>query len=279
MPPTLTAPHPIFALSRERSRSYLYWARRLVQAEGVILLLGALMMFLRGYVPSTSPYAWLGVAALGILSLTLGWQVGRGSAPAVMILLGLSISRGVMNFVPGAPEWWTTFPLLTLVELFVFTQGARGAIALAQRGGSSAKPAAAPIPVKPIARTELRVPQPNAQPGIVARKPFKFIMPVEPDTQAEERDRRFAVDCAVAALAGAISIVYMSTDVPTHSEGLQGLGETLLVMFGMFNFLVTVVLLVSSIFARKGKSWAKGLRVAAYTVLIGEALIWIRIKI
>ena len=127
MPLTATAPHPLFVLPPERGRTYLNWARWLAYAEGIILVLGAAMMISRGQISQIKI-----TVGLAILSLTLGWQVGRGSAGAAMILLGLSISRGVMTFIPGAPEWWTTFPPLTLLELFVFGQGARAAIAHAQ---------------------------------------------------------------------------------------------------------------------------------------------------
>lgn len=131
MPPlTATAPHPLFVLPHDRSRTYLNWARWLALAEGIILLLGAAMMISRGGFSAPA-------VGLGILSLTLGWQVGRGSPHAAVILLGLSISRGVMTLVPGAPEWWTTFPLLTLLELFVFAQAARGSIALAEPSSQS----------------------------------------------------------------------------------------------------------------------------------------------
>lgn len=111
---------------------------------------------------------------LGILSLTLGWQVGRGSPHAAMILLGLSISRGVMTFVPGAPEWWTTFPLLTLLELFVFAQAARGAIALAEPDRATAV---------------------SASPdGIWAR--------------------RFFVDCVAVAIIAPLSYIAMNIRIP-----------------------------------------------------------------
>src|SRR5215208_132823 len=131
MLPMLTATHPIFALPSERSRSYLQWAQRLAQVEGVILLMGAWMMIYRSGVAHTSRLA-VGALLLSLMSLTLAWQVGRGSARAAMILLGLSVSRGVMTLAPGGPDWWTTFPPLTMLELFVFAQGARGAIALTQ---------------------------------------------------------------------------------------------------------------------------------------------------
>src|SRR6478672_2886919 len=97
-----TAPHPIFVLPRERSHSHLKWARILAQAEGIVLLLGSFIMIARGGVLHPSVVA-LGAVALSIISLTLGWEVGRGSVLAAAILLGLSISRWVMTFIPGAP--------------------------------------------------------------------------------------------------------------------------------------------------------------------------------
>jgi hypothetical protein len=81
-----------------------------------------------------SPSEAAGAAALAILSLTLGREVGRASLPAAIILLGLSISRGVATGLPGAPEWWKTFPLLTLLELIVFGMSVRAALAVERPG-------------------------------------------------------------------------------------------------------------------------------------------------
>jgi uncharacterized membrane protein len=74
------------------------------------------------------------------------------------------------------------------------------------------------------------------------------------------------------------SFFAMNTNIPS-GEGLMGVFETLLVLFGFFNSVLAVVLLVSAVGARKGKRWAERVRAAVYWVLLGQVLLWLSIKI
>jgi hypothetical protein len=275
MPLTLSASHPIFVLPSDRSRSYLRWAKWLAYIEGTILLMGSLMILSRTGVAHMNQLA-IGAAALAILSLSLGLHVGRGSARAGVILLGLAISRGVMTFVPGAPDWWTTFPLLTVLELFVFAQAVRAAVALTR--DEDVIVTTAPITARAFA-TAPPIPKPHAQTTApTAPRPFRYIAPV-PDPQAELIGPRSPfVDYVVAGVIGVFSLFAMNTHIPS-GEGLMGVGETLLVLFGFFNFVLVVILLVSAAKARKGKRWAQRVRGGVYWLLLGEVMLWIRLKI
>src|SRR4051812_45972133 len=218
---TPTVAPPQLALPDMRGRLPLTLARWLAYAEGIILLLGAVMMVGSG-AAAHSPLVVPGTCVLAILSLTLGLKVGRGSAPAAMILLGLSISRGVATALPGAPEWWTTMPQLTLIELIVFGLATRATRVVESVGATGEK--------------------------ISARRSFE----TSPQAREDVPARNFRRDVVIAGVLAVLSMMAMAVRVPTHNEGLQGLGEELIVILGALNFLLAIVLLVSGTAARKG---------------------------
>ena len=276
MSSVLTSTHPFFAISHERARSYIKWGRRLAQAEGIILLIGSCAMLPSvASTLSTNPLA-LVVAAMGVLSLTLGWYVGRGSAVAAVILLGLSISRAAMVLVPGAPDAWTTMPLFALVELFVFGQAARGAIALSN-------PDTHDIPEAPIIPSVVQ-PLPVARPLDPSVKwpvPWVEVSDTAPTSSISSilsRANPFAVDLFVAAVVVALGVFAMTRPIP-HSEGLQGWGETLVAAIGFLNLAPAIMLAVSGNEARKGKVWGRRVRLGVYAFFASEALIWFQFAV
>jgi hypothetical protein len=124
---------PSLALPDSPSALPFTLARWLAYAEGIILLFGACMMVSSGVAGHSSRGA-AGTVVLAILSLTLGWEVGGANLPAAVILLALSISRGITPALPGAPDWWKTLPLITMVELIVFGMSVRAALRVERLG-------------------------------------------------------------------------------------------------------------------------------------------------
>jgi hypothetical protein len=226
MNPTPTAAQPSFALPESPGTLPFTLARWLAYAEGIMLLFGACMMVSSG-AAGHSPSVAAGAAVLAILSLTLGWNVGRANLPAAVILLLLSISRGFVTGLPGSPEWWTSPPLLTMVELIVFGISVRAALSVERLGSA----------------------------------------PMDAAT------RNFRMDVVIAGTLAVLSMMAMAIHVPTHNEGLQGLGEELIVGLGFLNFVLAIILLVSGNVARKGSTWGKAIRWLAYMPIGAQAVV------
>jgi hypothetical protein len=273
MPPMLTTTHPIFALPRERSRSYLNWGRRLAQAEAILLLFGACSLLdasaASGHI---NPFA-IAAAGMAILWLILGHYVGRGSAHAAIILLGLSISRQAMAFMPGASEFWTALSPLILVDLFVFAQAARGAIALAR-----------PIIASPMETATVFRPRPApALASTVSGREFKW--PVDwVESSASERATptsiwapNFSVDFTVAASLVAVAMAWLNHAAGVNTEGVGGLAALFDYVCALFHLIVATVLFAAAYGGAKGKSWARGTRTFAYGALLLETLTLVRI--
>jgi hypothetical protein len=248
-----------------------------------------------------------GVAALAVISIFLGWQTGKGSAVAVIVLLGHSASRGLTTYLGIAPEWWATWPGITLLELVVFGQGVRGAIALAQEerralrrrvaarhaaerqaSGAAEAPTASQVRVPPqpvVAAKPVNVAKSvETQPSPVAQRKAEFIpLHLEPfdatDTAPQEEiwARPGFMDFVVVGLVALYSLKLMSTRV-SHSEGLQGVPEALEVMFGFFNMALAVLLLIGSRAASRQKGWGIRLRKLVYLAFAFQFLAWLRIK-
>src|SRR3954471_2510627 len=143
MLPDFDPTHPFFAVPHDRSRSYLAWARRLAQAEAFFVLFATCSAVDPGAGSvQINPYVIAGLV-LGISLLTLGNFVGRGSARAAVLLLGLSISRELILFLPGMSAFLRGFAPFLLLDLILYTQALRAAVALSQpeTGSPVAKPA------------------------------------------------------------------------------------------------------------------------------------------
>jgi len=273
---SLLAPtHPFFAISPERARSYVTWGRRLAQAEGIILLIGACAM-LPPVDPGfpINPFS-IGVAALGFLSLTLAWYLGGGSPSAAVILLGLSISRAAMLLVPGAPDAWATAPILALLELFVFGQAARGAIALAKpqaRENPEAPIIPSPRHVASVAQTR------TAPPALDPNFKWPVAWTEEPQASHPTWINGFGADLAVAAIVAGLGLYALTRPIP-HNEGLQGMSEALTALVGLFNLLPAALLVIGGNAARKDKTWGRRLRFVVYFFFASEVLIWIQFSL
>lgn len=271
MPPALDASHPVFALPPERSRAYLRWTQRLAQAEGIILLIGSGLTAVGGRTAAGSATAGVGIVALALLSLTLGWQVARGSPRAAVILLGLSVSRSLAALAPGAAEWWTSPLPLTLLELFVFAQGVRGAIALAQHHASADPFAGSAAAVELMTPGMARVLGEATAAGADRWSRLERYLESRL-ARLRQWPRSAPIDIAVAVVIGWFSVRGMTTPIP-RGEGLIGLAEVLTCLFSAVNFLVSVTLLVAARGTLKAKTWATGLRVCAYVLL--AASVWV----
>jgi hypothetical protein len=281
MQPILTQTHPIFSLPRDRSRSYLKWGRRLAQAEGILLLLGSCGMLASAAATHQINGFAVGAAGIAVLWLALGWYLGRGSLVAAIILFGLTISRLAMVFVPGVSEFITSLPWIVL-DLFVFTQATRGAIALTQP--IIARPVAAPVVARPS-----RVP-PSA--SRVMGEGFKW--PVDwvesPTTSSatsfwadafhdlrRKTSPNFTVDFIVASSLVAVSMAWFNVGARVDTSGAGGLAALVDFVFALFHLILATVLFAAAHNAEKGKAWARGLRGFGYGMLLVEALFWIRI--
>src|SRR2546423_3981383 len=154
----LTPSHPAFAVPRDTARSYLTWARRLAQLEAVVLFFATCSLVTA---PTGGQANGVAVAivsmAMALLYLTLGYYVGQGNPRAAVTLLGLSIVRAVMAFLPGQTNLGMLVAPLLLADLFLFTQASRAAISLAQRApvnpfttGETSNLAPTPVLPKPV---------------------------------------------------------------------------------------------------------------------------------
>ncbi|MFL5478561.1 MAG: hypothetical protein ACJ79X_06055 [Gemmatimonadaceae bacterium] len=288
---TPTVAQPAVALADAPSRVPLTVARWLAYAEGMISLFGACMMVSSGaasHLPKVAAIA----AALGIVSLALGWKVGGGSSRAAIILLVLSISRGVATALPGSPEWWTTLPQLTLLELIVFGLGVRAALALEKHeaprlsvSGTIRRPVSTQV-ASPVARQTARTGPPQA-PAVtpatprVVRRPVTAVPREYLTASAEIADdpnsRSRRLDLIVGGTTAALSVMMMMVPVPTHAEGLQGIGEAFTVGLGILDFALAIILLASGHFARQGGRWGERVRRVAYFLIGSQALFGVRI--
>jgi hypothetical protein len=288
---TLTPTHPFFDLPRERSRSYLTWARRLAQAEALLLLLGSCSLFDSGAgAHQINPFAIVAFA-MAILWLTLGYFVGRGSARAAVILLGLSIARQVAVFMPGAPELANVVAPLILLDLFLFTQAARGAVALARSSTVNplterfaehvAESVAEPVVAKPT--------RPVAVASGVGSPGFKW--PVEwtespADDSLRDTARKlwaargkiwapnFTLDFIVASFLVAVAMAWLALDAGRGGDnsGAAGLAGLFALALALWNLLAAIALFASAYGGAKGKSWAGGARAIGYGAVFLEGL-------
>ena len=121
--------HPFFDLPPERSRLHLRWARILALVLGVVSLVTAMPMLSLAESASQRTAA-IALFAHALLYLVLGPRVGLGDVRASGLLLGLAVVKALVSR--------SGYVLLPIVELWIFTQSLRGAVALSPR--SSAAP-------------------------------------------------------------------------------------------------------------------------------------------
>jgi hypothetical protein len=304
---TSSATSSLFDVPEERARSFIKWAKYLAIAEGLMLALSAYMIAARPTPTHTTQLAG-GIAALAVISIFLGWQTGRGSTASVVVLLGLAASRGVTTYLGNAPEWWSTWPGITLLELWVFGQGVRGAIALGQEETRALRrrvearhlaerqaraqaegPVAAEVRVKPQPVVEamgsVLAGRPSSQTPVPSRPKGDFVpLHLEPFDQSAVVAPDFSwarsplLDLVVVGVVALYSVKLMSTPV-IHSEGLQGFAESTEVAFGFLNMVFAVLLLIGSRGAAHGKRWGIRLRRLVYVTLGLEVMAWIKLKI
>src|SRR4051812_46265235 len=200
MSTTLTPTSPLFAVTRKRSRAYLNWARRLSLAEALMLLLGSCSLAdAAASDPSSKPFA-IGAALMAIAYLMLGLFVGRGSRRAAVTLLGLSIARQIVSFMPGASALANVIAPLLLADIFLYVQAARAAAVLGE-------PLENPLD-EPVAPS----------PSVVADAP--------PPAYRRIWEPNFRNDFTVASVLVAVVIVffYKGATVPDYHSGFEGIG-------------------------------------------------------
>jgi hypothetical protein len=288
MSTTLTPTAPLFAVTRERSRAYLKWARRLAQAEALLLLFASCSLVDAGARDqSNTPFA-IGAAAMAILWLTLGHFVGRGSARAAVTLLALSIARQIVAFLPGAAALANVVAPLFLADLFLYIQAARAAVVLAQPRGNplDESVSSGPTVVKAKAPPVSTLSRPAATAEGASPQAFKW--PVDwVESRIPEPPRRriwepnFRHDFIVASvlLAVAMGGFYKGAAVPDYHSGFEGLASIYYWVIALYHLALATLLFVAVYGARKGKSWANRARGVAYIVLLLEVLGWIRVSL
>ena len=300
MSTTLTPTAPLFAVTRKRSRAYLTWARRLAQAEALLLLLGSCSLAdAASRDPSNKAFA-IGAAALAIVWLTLAHYVGRGSARAAVILLGLSIARQIVSFMPGAAALANVVAPLLLADLFLYIQAARAAVVLAQplenpldewvsSGPAVAKATAGPVSTvsRPAATAEATG-EPTGEATAAAASPQAFKWPVDwVEPRIPEPPHRriwepsFRNDFIVASVLGVVAMAgfYKGAAVPDSHSGFEGIASMYYWVIALYHLALATILFAAIYGARKGKPWANRARGVAYIILLLEVLAWVRISL
>lgn len=278
MLPALTATHPFFDIPRERSRSYLKWARRLAQLEALLLLLGSCSLS----DASTSnaqltPFA-LGFVGLAVLWLVLAYFVGRGSANAAVILLGLSIARQVIAFASGNQLAQVIAPLI-LADLFLYGQAVRSAIALTR--AVIPNPLAVPITPNPTVPRKVTTAPARVTPAVAIQTDLfaaksggvsspEFKWPVDwVESRVPQTLSRFNLDfiVAFALVALALGSFALSIRPPGGSDTLSGL----LVLYGIFHAVLAAIMFAAANRAKTGSRWGGRARIVVYVILVLEA--------
>ena len=279
----LTPSHPAFALPHDTARSYLTWARRLAQVEAIVLLYGSCSLISGTAGGDVSAVAAASMV-MALLYLTLAYYVGQGKPRAAITLLGLSIVRAVIAFIPGVTNLGVLVAPLILADLFLFTQASRAAISLAQR---------APVnPFIPVETPDLAL-KPVLPPPVVAAPVLSFPRPQGPipipagtikwpkpweDTPAAEDppsvNPRFNLDFVVASILVAISAYGLADafDSRWSGGGVNGLGVLFGLAITVWHLPLAVVLYLAARDSEKKKSWVRGPRVFVYFVLTVELL-------
>ena len=249
----LTPSHPAFAISHDSARSYLTWARRLAQFEAILLLVGScnLIGSAGGHV---NPVA-IALIVTAFLYLPLAYYVGQGNVRAAVTLLGLSIARAVVAFLPSETNSGMLVAPLTLADLFLFTQAVRAAISLAQSRA-----------VNPLAVAE-------TSDSPIPAGTFKWPRPWEVETPIEESvNPHFTLDFIVASVLLAISIGGLADATLPRGGGADALGGILGLLIFVFHLPMAVVLFASAHDSETKKFWARTPRVSVYVILGLELL-------
>jgi hypothetical protein len=97
------------------------------------------------------------------------------------------------------------------------------------------------------------------------------------DIEDQIRARQPLIDFTVAGILAVVSLFLAMTRIPSHSEGLMGLGETLEVMYGVLHLVLAGLLFVSAMGAQAQKRWAILLRAWIYYLLVAEGLFWVKV--
>ena len=282
----LTPSHPAFALSRDTARSYLTWARRLAHLEAFVLFFATCSL---ANAPGGGEANGVVIVSLavGFLYLTLGYYVGQGNPRAAVTLLGLSIARAAMAFLPGQTNLGELIAPLLLADLFLFTQASRAAISLAQRAAVNplrpsegfdsaptlAPPAPAPAPV--VATPVLSFPRPQTAIPIPAGT-FKWPRAWEdnPTVDPPSVNPKFTFDFIVASILLAISLYWLADAFGPRwrGGGIAGLGALFSLAIAAWHLTLAVVLFLVASDSERKKFWARTPRVVVYFILTVELL-------
>ncbi len=293
MSSSLTPSHPLFALPHDTSRSYLTWARRLAQAEAILLLFAACSRLdTTPSGPHLNAYA-ITAAIIALVYLIVAYHVGQGNARAAVTLLGLSIVRSVVAYLPGAPVSGGPVAPLLILDLFVFTQATRAAIALARPD----KPRTTPVPRakgQSEAGDQLQLPLALSIDGRPIAKPSRAEVAAQiatgkfawPKPWVDEQPRvttlsediarihvdRFTLDFIAASILLAIGMGGLAEGFqPTCCEGAAALGGLYGLFVAAINLPMAAVMFAAARAAGTNKFW-RAPRIAVYAVLVSELL-------
>ena len=258
----------LFFLSREQSRSYLKWARRFAQAEGFLLIFASSMTMLRTGVWSDR-IAYTALAA-GALTFFLGNRVGAGSISASAILFAIAVLRGLATLYGTNPDLLTPFPFLTLLALYVYGQGVRGAVALSRPYYTS------PAHLAATASTRQRRAELGARIGDLWKNAgeYKSNLDIPRYESKVSWGRNPVLDYFTALVVGVRSGIWVTAHIPS-GEGLMGALEVLLALLGLVNLILLATMLYAARRGRQGSVWGWRIRTMVYLIYFTEIGIWI----
>ena len=230
MPTILDPTHPAFHLSSSQIRSYLRWSERMAWALAILIPL-------TGLLAGTQKGLAISLAMAAILGF-LARELGRGQSEAAIGLFIFALTRvlvGQLGLIP--------VPMLfALVELVVFAQGARAAMALK--------------------RESLQTPAGDAIPSAAASPP-----PLPPE---RGWTKRVWFDLTVGVVLVVISVttfILIFADLPSDAWG--GVGLLLIPILQLAVILVGFALIVAALGGTAGRLWVPKLRWITYLVLLG----------
>lgn len=220
--------HRFFELPPDQSRSLLRWARILALVLGIATLYTAVASFALADRAMAS-----GLLVYALVLLVLGPRVGRGDIRAAAVLLGLAFFKLLTAR--------SSFILLPIVEIWIFGQAFRGAVALSPRTSSAADASPDVGEWSANARRSLNEAFDRAPQGSV----LDFLV-------------------GVLLLAAAYRSYRWMEDVP--GGNLFGFGVVVL-FFVFVAVILALLLLTASVGAVKGRRWVQRVRAFAYVPL------------
>jgi hypothetical protein len=235
MPPIFDPNHSAFDLSPTQIQSYLRWSERLAWALALLIPFTALLV-------GNRPGMVLAVGMTAIL-VFLAREVGGGKSEAAIGLLFFALAR----LLGGLLGLLVVPVLFALVEIVVFAQGARAAMAL-KRG-------------------PLRSRAGDAVPLAAAHAPAR--LPAWPPEKGWTKHVWFDLTVGLVLIVSSItSFMWLFTGLQS-SGSWGGIGLLLIPVVQLAAILLGCALLVAAWGGMRGRTWVPTLRWITYLVMLG----------